>query len=119
MKLITTTLTILTLCLMSIPALSQTSTNCAIMKSGWFKMPDVSDTSNYTVVTTASQTEYYNYKKYWVRSSVKWLSDCEYELNVLSVNYPGLNCKRGDKMTIRILNVEGNNVNYEASEEPA
>jgi hypothetical protein len=84
------------------------------MKSGWFKMPESNDTTNYVVMTTASQTEYYNYKKNWIRSSIKWISDCEYELTVVSINYPALICKRGDKMTIRILNVEGNTVNYEA-----
>lgn len=84
------------------------------MKSGWFKMAEAGDTTNYMVMTTASQTEYYNYKKNWVRSSIKWISDCEYELTVVSINYPGLICKRGDKMTIRILGVDGNTVNYEA-----
>ena len=87
---------------------------CAVLKSGSFKILDVPDTTSFVVITTSSQTEYYNFKRYWVRSSIKWISDCECELTVLSVNYPGLICRRGDKMSIRVLNTEGNVVNYEA-----
>ena len=86
---------------------------CSILKSGWFKMPDAADTTSYVVITTSTQTEYYNYKRYWVRSSIKWVSDCECELTVLAVNYPGLICKRGDKMSVRVLNTESGIVNYE------
>lgn len=86
---------------------------CSILKSGWFKMPDAADTTSYVVITTSTQTEYYNYKRYWVRSSIQWISDCECELTVLTVNYPGLICKRGDKMSVRVLNTEGNIVNFE------
>jgi len=87
---------------------------CTILKTGSFKMGDIADTTNYIVFTSSSQTEYYNFKRYWIRSSIQWISDCEYELTVLTVNYPGLICRRGDKMSVRIINVEGNAVNYEA-----
>lgn len=87
---------------------------CTILKSGSFKIGDIQDTTSYIVFTSSSQTEYYNFKRYWIRSSIKWVSDCEYELTVLSVNYPGLLCRRGDKMSIRIINVDGNTINYEA-----
>jgi hypothetical protein len=86
---------------------------CSVLKSGWFKMPDAADTTSYVVITSSTQTEYYNFKRYWIRSSVKWISDCECELTVLAVNYPGLLCKRGDKMSLRVLNTEGNIVNFE------
>jgi hypothetical protein len=91
-----------------------TTSPCAVLKSGSFKILDQPDTTSFVVITTSSQTEYYNYKRYWVRSSIKWISECECELTVLSVNYPGLICRRGDKMSIRVLNTEGNVVNYEA-----
>lgn len=88
---------------------------CSILRNGWFKMVDVPDTTSYVVVTSSSQTEYYNYKKYWVRSSIQWISDCEATLTVLALNYPGLLCRRGDKMKLRVLNVSGNTVSYEVT----
>ncbi len=117
MKLLRTLLTVLTVGFISLTATAQSdaSSACNMMKKGgWFKMGDISDTSNYMVISSSSQTEYYNYKRYWVRSSIRWISECEYELTVLSINYPGLLCKRGDKMTVKVLNADNNSISYEA-----
>lgn len=117
MRLLRSLLTLLTISLTSITAIGQAAAPpaCTTLKQGgWFKMGDISDTSNYLVISSSSQTEYYNYKKYWIRSSIRWTSECEYELTVLSINYPGLLCKRGDKMTVKVLNADGNYISYEA-----
>ncbi len=117
MKLFKTLFIVLTLSLVSMTAMAQAVAppGCTMMKQGgWFKMGDISDTSNYLVISSSSQTEYYNYKRYWVRSSIRWISECEYELTVLSINYPGLLCKRGDKMTVKVLSGDANSISYEA-----
>ena len=116
MRLFKTSLITLVISLVSITAIAQTPPPaCAAMKQGgWFKMGDISDTSNFIVISSSSQTEYYNYKKYWIRSSIRWTSECEYELTVLSINYPGLLCKRGDKMTVKVLNMDAGTITYEA-----
>ncbi|MBL7719842.1 MAG: hypothetical protein JNL72_13460 [Flavipsychrobacter sp.] len=100
--------------LMSFDDKNNQGSPCAILKSGSYKIGDAADTTAYIVFTSSSQTEYYNFKRHTIRSSIKWLSDCEFEVTALSVNYPGLICKRGETMSIRILNVEGDIVNYEA-----
>jgi hypothetical protein len=87
---------------------------CALMKAGRFKILDNADSTAYVVMSPTSQTEFYNNSRNWIRSSVKWTSDCVCELTVVGFRYPEAELKNGDKINMKVVAVDSNIISFEA-----
>ncbi len=77
--------------------------NCEMMKDGTFINTDQPRTAYYMVVKDGVQTEYVQDGKYYVRSSMEWLSPCSYRSVVIEVTIPGYNVKPGESATTEVL----------------
>lgn len=59
--------------------------------------------------------EYHQDKKYYIKSNVEWVSDCEYYLVIQDVTLPDFPFKLGSKLHIKVTKVKGNRVYYKSS----
>lgn len=58
------------------------------------------------------QTEYHKKKKYIIRSKVKWISECEYELTIIEHTLPDFPFNPGTKSRVVITKIRGNRIYY-------
>ena len=76
------------------------------MKSGKFKYLEAQDTSAFFEITDTSHTEYYNNGKYYIKSEMSWISDCQYSMKMLENTIPEFPFKPGDVMLVTIKRVD-------------
>lgn len=62
-----------------------------------------------------THTELHNNKKHYIKSTIEWISDCEYYLIVNETNYPNFPFKIGSKLHVKILNTKNKNVYYKST----
>jgi hypothetical protein len=86
--------------------------SCSILKQGKFKYLDIEDTTAYFVIDKEDHTEYHNGGKYFIKSRLKWINDCQYEMTMLKNTIPDFPFKPGDVMTVTINKVEGDIIYY-------
>lgn len=60
-------------------------------------------------------TELHNNKKHFIKSTIQWLSNCEYYLIITKTNLPDFPFKIGSKLHVTILKTKGKNVYYKSS----
>jgi hypothetical protein len=53
--------------------------------------------------------------KYYIKSDVEWISDCEYYLTIQDVTLPDFPFKLGSKLHIKITKVRGDRVYYKST----
>jgi len=85
------------------------------MKKGKFKYLDHNDKTAFFEVNGNKEVEYYQNKKYYVKSDIKWLSDCVYELSLTAATLPKLQFRPGDKLKVEILSIRNDTITYKAS----
>ncbi len=59
--------------------------------------------------------EYHQKGKYYIKSNVEWVSDCEYYLIIQDVTLPNFPFKLGSKLHIKITKVRGDKVYYKST----
>lgn len=59
--------------------------------------------------------EYHQKGKYYIKSNVEWISDCEYYLIIQDVTLPNFPFKLGSRLHIKITKVKGNRVYYKST----
>ncbi len=89
-----------------------TKTNCSILKHGKFKYIDIEDTSAYVIINNTKHIEYHNNNKYYIKSDIKWLSDCEYEMTMTEITIPNFPFKPGDLMNVKVNKIENEVIYY-------
>ena len=60
-------------------------------------------------------TEYHQGGKYIIKSEMKWLNDCEYNMTMTEITIPKFPYKPGDVMNVKINKVKGNEIFYTAT----
>jgi hypothetical protein len=81
------------------------------MKSGTFTYGP-SEKKVKVVIKGNSHIEYHNKGQYLIRSDIKWINDCEYNMTMTEVTIPDFPYSAGDIMNVRIIRVEGNTIFY-------
>lgn len=59
--------------------------------------------------------EYHQDKKYYIKSSIEWVTECEYYLTIEDVTLPDFPFRLGSKLHIKITKVRGDRVYYKSS----
>lgn len=90
---------------------------CSIAKKGTFKYLDISDTTAYFKLKKENHTEYHRDGKYYIKSKVKWLNDCQYEMVMLANTIPDFPFKPGAVMIVTIMKIEGDIIHYSSEVE--
>src|ERR1700754_2918267 len=93
-------------------AQSDQSPDCSILKRGTFKYVGLEDTTAYFTINKQNHVEYHEGGKYQIKSKLKWITPCQYKMEMLSNTIPDFPFKPGDVMVVTINKIEGNIIYY-------
>ena len=88
--------------------------DCSILKNGKFTYKRGKETVK-VEFNGNNHTELHNKGKYYIKSTIKWVSNCKYHLTVKETNFPNFPFKPGAKLQVNIMKVKGNDVYYKSS----
>jgi hypothetical protein len=63
-------------------------------------------------ITDSIHTEIHGNGKYFVKSKIEWVSDCEMHMTIVKVTVPGFGYGVGDDFTVKVTKIDGNQVFY-------
>ena len=95
------------LVLLSSSGKSKMKADCSIFKKGTFayaKKKNMKDAK--VVIKCKTHTEYTQNGKYFVKSKIKWINDCEFNLTIKAATVPGFPFSVGDVMNVKIDSVK-------------
>ncbi len=87
------------------------SRDCKILHEGTF-VYDTGEKLIKVVIQGNRHIEYHNGGKYYIKSKIEWVNDCEYNMTMLENNIPNFPYRPGDVMNVKIDKVEGNKIYY-------
>ena len=93
---------------------SFTIKDCSILKNNSFEYK-VGSKDVLVVFTDDEYVEYHEKKKFYIKSDIEWITDCEYNLVIQESTLPNFPFKSGTTMNIKIDRVKGKKVYYTAT----
>lgn len=98
------------LCLTSAISLAQSNEkiDCKILKNIKLKYTDNPDKTAYLTISGNKHVEYLEGGKYFIKSDLEWLNDCEYNAKMTEITLPNFPFKAGEIMNVKFENIEGN-----------
>jgi hypothetical protein len=90
--------------------------NCKAFHLGKFKvMPGYGDTTKYMIFEADMVKEYTSSGELLTTGKCKWINDCTYINTFIESKDPSIGkiFKKGDTLTLEIINIEGNEISYE------
>lgn len=88
--------------------------NCAILKNNSF-VYKLAKKDVLVQFGEENHVEYHQDKKYYIKSNIEWISDCEYNLIIQDVTLPDFPFRLGSKLHIKITKVKGDRVYYKST----
>ncbi|MEP7164337.1 MAG: hypothetical protein ABI741_06570 [Ferruginibacter sp.] len=70
--------------------------SCKILRDCRLKYLDIEDTTSYVIIKDTAHIEYHDAGKYYIRSTLKWLNDCDYDMTMTEITIPGFPFHPGD-----------------------
>ena len=93
---------------------SFTVKDCAFFKNNSFNYT-VGVKEVLVVFGETSYIEYHENKKYYIKSFIEWLPNCEYKLSIQESTLPNFPFKPGTAMKVKINRVQGAKIYYTAT----
>jgi hypothetical protein len=78
--------------------------DCSVLKKGKFKYVD--NPSAWFVIDGSKHTEYLENGKYYIQSTLKWVSGCTYTMTMKKCTMPDFPYKPNDVMTVTITDIQ-------------
>ncbi|MBC7587378.1 MAG: hypothetical protein H7178_03380 [Chitinophagaceae bacterium] len=79
------------------------------------KYLDSEDKTAYAVITNKDHVEYYSDGKYYIKSKLKWLNECEYNMTMTKITLPNFPNQPGEVMNVKFEKIENGIVYYSAT----
>lgn len=89
--------------------------DCKVLKDCKLKYLDGEDPTSYVVIKKRNHIEYHNDKKYYIKSKLNWLSDCEYNMTMMKITLPDFPFGPGEVMNVKFNKIDGDIVSYTAT----
>jgi len=107
MKLIKSLL-IFSLFLVSTISYSQTDkkTDCKILKNCKLLYVPDSETNDHIIIKNNKHVEYLQNGKYFIKSDLDWISECEYNATMTEITVPNFPFKPGEVMNVKFEKIE-------------
>ena len=102
---------LLLLAVYSFTANTEEKNPCMIMHEGKFKYKSGTGTAIVTIKGD-EHMEYHNKGKYYIKSKIKWVSDCEYETTLIEATLPDFPFKPGESLFVTLTKVKGKKIYY-------
>lgn len=85
--------------------------NCKIAHRGTFVYGSGS-TFVKVVITENEHTEYHNNGKYYIKSKIKWINNCEFVVTFTEITIPDFEYTKDDQMYVKINSVEKKEIHF-------
>lgn len=108
------TLNKLILIALLVTSLSGFSQDCSILKNNHFKY-QLNGKTVEVEFNEDKHIELHQNGKYYIKSNVEWVSDCEYYLIIQDVTLPDFPFQLGSKLHLKIIKVRGDRVYYKST----
>lgn len=102
---------VLTVMFISLTGFTSKIDGCKIMHHGTFTYGDSTNLIK-VVINGNDHVEYIENGKYIIKSKLKWISDCEYNMTMTGITVPDFPFKVGDVMNVKITRVDGNEIYF-------
>ncbi len=90
------------------------NTDCKILHEGVFYYESPKGKVK-VIFKGKKHMEYHQGGKYFVKSKLKWVNDCEYNMTLKKTNYPNFPFKKGEIMNVKINKTDTNFIYYTAT----
>lgn len=67
------------------------------------------------VINENEHTEYHNNGKYYIKSTIKWINNCEFVVSFREITVPDFEYSTADQMYVKINSVEKKEINFTAT----
>ena len=84
--------------------------DCSILKKGKFRYVD--NPSAWFVIDGSKHTEYLENGKYYIQSTLKWVSGCTYTMTMKKCTMPDFPYKPNDVMTVTVTKIEDGVIHF-------
>jgi len=93
---------------------SENQTDCSFLKNS--KMLNISiPNGGYVIINDSIHTEYVDDGKYYIKSKLEWINDCEYNATVTEFTWPGFNFPIGEILNSKIVKIQNDTLYFELS----
>jgi hypothetical protein len=82
-------------------------TTCKTLHHSKLQNLSSNNTSSYVIIDGENHTEFMQNEKFYIKSKLKWIDDCNYEMTMLEKNDPDFPFGPGEKMIVKIDKIEG------------
>jgi hypothetical protein len=107
MKLLKSLLTLSTLFIVTISyAQIDKIQDCKILKYSKLKYVDNDDKTAYIVIKNNKHVEYFENEKYFIKSDLVWINECEYNATMTQITLPNFPFKPGEVMNVKFEKIE-------------
>jgi len=89
--------------------------NCDILKHSKRKHIGIADTTAFVVINNKDHIEYEQGKKYFIKSKLEWVNDCEYNTTMTEITTPNFPLGPGEVMNVKFNNIENDIISYTAT----
>lgn len=98
--------------LMGLYSCVERKVDCSVLKHCRLKFIETADTTAFMEIKNNKIIEFSNHKKYFIKSNVEWVSECEYNATMTEKKHPGFPLEVGTVMNVKIHKIESNYVYY-------
>jgi len=99
---------LLTIFFLSLSFLSFSQTDCAFLKDCELKYDDGGNGT--IIIKDKKHIEYFDNGKYYIKSDLEWINDCEYKATMTEVTVPNFPYKPGEIMHVKFEKIKGKKI---------
>ncbi|KUJ61905.1 hypothetical protein AR687_10105 [Flavobacteriaceae bacterium CRH] len=94
--------------LITITSIAQNTQNfdCKILKGIKLKYVDNEDKTAYFIIKDKKHVEYLENGKYFIKSDLEWINDCEYNAKMTEITLPNFPFKVGEILNVKFDKIE-------------
>lgn len=110
-NIITLSIGLLFLTLLSFTKTLEQANDCSILHKGTFIYGNSKHLVK-VIIKEENHIEYHNNGKYYIKSKLDWIDECEYNMTISEVTIPNFPYRKGAIMNVRVNKVVGNKIYY-------
>lgn len=99
------------LTLMAFTIAPKVDSDCEILHEGTFNYGNDENLVK-VIIKGKKHIEYHNDGKYYIKSKLDWINECEYNMTMTKTTIPNFPYGKGDVMNVKIDKVKGNKIYY-------
>lgn len=80
--------------------------DCKTLQNAKLKYADAPNRTDYVVIKNNKHVEYLENGKYYIKSNLDWINECEYNATMTEITLPNFPFKVGEVMNVKFQKIE-------------